>query len=89
MKVVRVFDCKGWSAEQYDELIRRMDLGGHSAPGVLFHVAGPTSEGFRAIDVYESVEAADRVAADSLMPIAMELGLTPPDVTQLDRKSVV
>ena len=48
MKVVRVFDCKGWSAEQYDELIRRMDLGGHSAPGVLFHVAGPTSEGFRA-----------------------------------------
>lgn len=61
-----------------------MDLGGHYAPGVLFHVAGPTREGFRAIDVYDSLEAADRLAADSVMPIAMELGLTPPDVTQFD-----
>ena len=84
MKVARVFDCKGWTAEQYDELIRRMDLRGHSAPGVLFHVAGPTDDGFRAIDVYESLAAADRLAAESVIPIATELGLTPPDVTQFD-----
>lgn len=84
MKVVRVFDGKGWSAAQYDELIRRMDLGGRTAPGVLFHVAGPTEEGFRAIDVYESVEAADRLASESVIPIAMQLGLTPPDVTQFE-----
>jgi hypothetical protein len=84
MKVARVFDGKGWTPEQYDELIRRMDLHGHSAPGVLFHVAGPTQEGFRAIDVYESLEAADRLATDSVIPIAMDLGLTPPEVSQFE-----
>lgn len=84
MKVARVFECKGWTATQYDELIRRMDLGGHTAPGVLFHVAGPTEDGFRVMDVYASVEAADRLASESVIPIAMELGLTPPDVTQFD-----
>ena len=89
MKVVRVFDGKGWTAEQYDELIRRMDLRGHSAPGVLFHVAGPTEEGFRAIDLYESLEAADRLATDSVVPIAMELGLTPPEVSQFEVHNIL
>jgi hypothetical protein len=84
MSVVRVFECKGWTAAQYDELIGRMDLGGHTAPGVLFHVAGPTDEGFRVIDVYTSVEAADRLASERIIPIATELGLTPPDVSQFE-----
>jgi hypothetical protein len=89
MKVARIFECKGWTAAEYDELIRQMDLGGQAAPGVLFHVAGPTPEGFRAIDVYESVEAADRVASDRVMPIATSLGLTPPDVSQFDVHNVL
>ena len=89
MKVARVFEGKGWTAEQYDELIRRMDLGGHAAPGVLFHVAGPTEDGFRAIDVYESLEAADRLATESVVPIALELGLTPPDVLQFEVHNIL
>jgi hypothetical protein len=89
MTIARIFECKGWTAEQYDELMARMDLGGHSAPGVLFHVAGPTEEGFRAIDVYASQEAADRLATEKVVPIAMELGLTPPDVTQFDVHNIL
>jgi len=84
MAVVRVFECKGWTAAQYDQLIAGMDLGGRSAPGVLFHVAGPTDEGFRAVDVYDSVESADRLATEKVMPVAMALGLTPPEVRQFE-----
>ena len=89
MAVARIFECPGWTAEQYDQLIARMDLGGHSAPGVLFHVAGPTPDGFRAIDVYDSIESADRLAMDSVIPIATSLGLTPPEVTQFDVHNVL
>jgi hypothetical protein len=30
-----------------------MELNGHTAPGVLFHWAGKTADGMRAVDVYE------------------------------------
>ena len=33
MAIARVFDGKGWTPQQYDRLIERMDLGGRSAPG--------------------------------------------------------
>lgn len=89
MAVVRVFECKGWTSEQYDELIARMELAGHAAPGVLFHVAGPTDDGFRAIDVYDSLESADRLANEKVIPIVMALGLTPPEISQFDVHSTL
>jgi hypothetical protein len=89
MTVARIFECKGWTAEQYDELIARMDLGGRSAPGVLFHAAGPTEAGFRVVDVYASQEAADRLATEKVVPIAMDLGLAPPEVTQFEVHNIL
>jgi hypothetical protein len=82
MAVARTFDCHGWSAGQYDELIRRMDLSGASAPGVLFHWAAVTDDGMRAVDVYESREAADRLAGGLIAPLCSELGLPMPEVTE-------
>ena len=57
---------------------------GKSAPGVMFHWAAVTDDGMRAVDVYESREAADRLVADSIGPIAGELGLALPEVTELE-----
>lgn len=84
MAIARVFEGRGWTAEQYEELIARMDLGGHSAPGVLFHWATVTEDGVRATDVYASQEDADRLAAERVGPRAMELGLAPPEITQYE-----
>jgi len=39
MMMAREFNGRGWTAEQYDALIDRMQLGGRSAPGVVFHWA--------------------------------------------------
>jgi hypothetical protein len=84
MAVVREFDAKGWTPEDYDQLIGRMELGGHSAPGVLFHWAARTDHGMRAVDVYESRAAADRLAQEQIGPLAAALGLAPPDITEYE-----
>ena len=89
MAIARVFDGKGWTVEQYDRLIERLAerLGlpaGRSAPGVLFHWAAPSSDGVRAVDVYESREAADRLAQEQIGPIAGELGLPAPAISEYE-----
>ena len=82
MAIARVFEGRGWTLEQYDELMTRMDLGGHSAPGVLFHWAAATDAGVRAVDVYESREAADRLVQEKVGPISAALGLPAPEVSE-------
>jgi len=84
MAIARVFECRGWTPSTYDQVIERMDIGGHSAPGVLFHWATETADGMRAVDVYRTREDADRVAADKVGPIAQELGLPMPEITEFE-----
>ena len=94
MAIARVFEGKGWTADQYDELIKRLgdQLGlasGQSAPGVLFHWAAPTREGMRAVDVYASREDADRLVGQSVGPIAGEMGLSLPEITELEVHNIL
>jgi hypothetical protein len=84
MAIAREFHGKGWTGEQYDALIDRMSLGGHSAPGVLFHWAAISDEGVHAVDVYESREAADRLVQEKVGPISAELGLAPPEIREYE-----
>ena len=84
MTIARMFEGKGWTAAQYDRLIERMDLGGRSAPGVLFHWAAETGDGIRAVDVYDSREAADALASERIAPLAQELGLPPPEISEYE-----
>ena len=89
MAIARMFEGKGWTTEQYDELIGKLvaELGlapGKSAPGVVLHWATATAEGVRAVDVYESREAADRLVQDHIGPIAGSLGLPLPEITEYE-----
>lgn len=84
MAIARIFEAKGWTKAQYDALLSRMNLGGHSAPGVLFHWAAQTPDGMRAVDVYESREAADRLVQEKIAPLAQALQLPLPAVTELE-----
>jgi hypothetical protein len=89
MTIARVFEGKGWTAAQYDELMKhlvdRLDLEpGRPAPGVLFHWAAATDDGMRAVDVYESREAADRLISETIGPIAGSLGLPLPEITEYE-----
>jgi hypothetical protein len=84
MAIARMFEGKGWTAAQYDRLIERMNLDGRTAPGVLFHWAAETEDGIRAVDVYESREAADALVSERVAPLAQELGLPPPEISELE-----
>lgn len=94
MAVARVFEGKGWTPEQYDKLISvlldRLGRGDRAAPGVLFHWVTQTDDGMRATDVYESRQAADSLVQDHVAPIAAELGLPLPEITEFEvRKYLV
>ncbi len=89
MPIARVFDGKGWTPEQYDALIEKMQLGGRSAPGVLFHWAAQTSDGMRAVDVYESREAADRLVNEKVGPAAAALGLPIPHISEFQVHAIL
>ena len=89
MAIARIFEGKGWTTAQYDELIAKLvaDLGlapGRTAPGVLFHWAAATDNGMRATDVYESREAADALVQEQIGPVAGELGLPLPEISEYE-----
>lgn len=84
MVIAREFHGKGWTGDQYDALMVRMNLGGHSAPGVLFHWAAATDDGMHAVDVYESRQAADQLVRDQVGPISAELGLEAPEIREYE-----
>lgn len=81
MALARTFNGKGWTPQQYDTLIARINDGRTAPPGVLYHWAAQTAEGMYAVDVYENREAADRLA-QGLGPLVQELGLPMPEVSE-------
>lgn len=81
--IVLVLDLPGVTSEQYDELCRRLSGGtplqtiddfhrvGYE---IVAHVAGPTPDGWRVIDVWPSDEAHERFR-EKWMPLLDELGI--------------
>jgi hypothetical protein len=63
-------------------------LEGEAPEGLVVHVAGPTDEGFRMIDVWESEAAWLRFRADRLAPLSEGL-LHPPIARALELAHVV
>jgi len=62
--VLMIHDSPGGTQEQYEEVGARLsESGGFNslddwpADGILSHTAGPTDDGWRVIDVWESEEA--------------------------------
>ena len=80
MPVVMVHDSPGVTQEQYEQVGARLTEGRglHSlsdwpVAGILSHTAGPTADGWRVIDVWESEEAFQRFG-EVIGPVLEELG---------------
>jgi hypothetical protein len=61
MPIAFLFEARGVSAAEYDGLMERLGRAEVSSPapdGFIAHLAGPTDGGWRALDVWESEEAA-------------------------------
>ncbi len=60
MAIAMIFDVPGLSQEQYDQVRREVSPDNKRPAGMLYHVGGPTEDGWRVIEVWESQEAVDR-----------------------------
>jgi hypothetical protein len=66
---------------QYDALIASMGMqpgGPHVAPGLLFHFAVQTGDGFHVTDVWDSVAAFEEYAKDQVAPALIAIGVPAP-----------
>jgi hypothetical protein len=66
MSTAFLFELPGVTKEQYDALMRDLDLRGHPAPGNHVHVAGPMEGGWWALDVWESPERLQQYVDEKL-----------------------
>jgi len=83
MAIGAYFRHRGFTAEKYDETIRRLEAAGESAPpGRLSHVALEADGEIEVFDVWESQEALEAWGPEGFVPILIELGveLRPPTI---------
>jgi len=78
MSVVVIATTPGMSAQVYDRSQALMGLAGKLPDGCSAHIAGPSSEGWRVVAVWESADAAREFMAGTLRPALSELGVAPP-----------
>jgi hypothetical protein len=88
MAIGVLFEFPGVTQAQYDEVLKRLtggrtlkSLSDWPVKGVLSHVAGPTPNGWRVVDVWQSEADLQKFAA-VLMPILQDVGFpnVPPQV---------
>jgi hypothetical protein len=65
---VRV-EVPGLTAERYSGMHSIVGPKSLATPGFIFHLAGPTQDGWYMIDVWESKEEYDRFMRDVIMPM--------------------
>ena len=65
------------SADQYDDIIKRLEAAGSGTPeGRLYHVCFGADDSLQVFDIWESQQAFDDFGA-TLMPILQEVGVDP------------
>jgi hypothetical protein len=85
MPVAFILDFDDEDPRKYDEVVERMGLRGRTPPGALFHVAGPGPDGgWRVCDVWESDDAFNAFAAEKIIPLSQEAGLSAPAITRFE-----
>jgi hypothetical protein len=69
MPIAHIIDMPGASVRDYEQAFSAIHPDGAWPAGQLDHIAGPTADGFRVIDVWESAEAFERFERDVLEPL--------------------
>jgi hypothetical protein len=79
MPIGVLFEFRGVTKADYEKVVDRLTKGkglkrlsDWPAPGILFHVAGPTDNGWRVVDVWES-EKAFADFGEKLRPVMQEV----------------
>jgi hypothetical protein len=73
-----IMEFPGATKQQYDAVMKDLNLGGKMPSGGLCHIAGPGENGWRVVDVWESQAAFDKFFNDKLRDTMTKNNLTPP-----------
>jgi len=77
MAITVVFTPKSMTAALYDDILKRLEKAGASAPqGRLYHVCYGSSSQLNVTDVWESQETFEKFG-QTLMPILQQVGVDP------------
>jgi hypothetical protein len=76
MPILLRFTSPGFTAEKYDETLKRLQQAGQEAPaGRIYHVCWGDKENLRVSDIWESREDFEKFG-QTLRPILEDLGVT-------------
>ena len=78
MATAIMLEFQGATLEQYDQILKLMNLQGQTPPQALFHVCGTMEGGIRIVDVWDSAEAFEKFSQEQIAPFSKQVGLTQP-----------
>jgi hypothetical protein len=80
MAIALYMEFPGFTEQQYESVLRELNLGGHLAPGGVLHCAGPMEEGagWRVVDVWESQADFERFRREKLDAAMRKIGAEMP-----------
>ena len=73
MAVVTTLDIAGLTAEDYSRILDRIGVEKRPAGGIYQHLAHPTDDGYRIIEIWDDRESLETFLQDILFPAAQEL----------------
>ena len=76
MSTVMLMEWSGVTPEQYNQVMRNLDLDKNPQTGSIFHVAGFTAGTLHVLDVWESQQAFERFQKDRLAAAVQKVGIT-------------
>ena len=89
MAITAVFEVPGFTAAQYNQVIKDLEKAGQGKPkGRTHHSSSIMPGGFYVVDLWESQEKLDKFA-QVLMPILVRNGVTPPQPKIMPTHNVI
>jgi hypothetical protein len=76
MAVGLVFNAPGVTESQYRQVLNQVSPDNQPAPGLLYHAAGASADGFCVIEVWESQAVVDRFFKEKLGAALQAAGIT-------------
>jgi hypothetical protein len=77
MAIAVIFDLPDATQDEYNAVERELGHGDDvsNVPGLQFHAAGPSADGLRVIECWDSQEALDRFVGEELAPAMQRAGV--------------
>ena len=76
MSTVMLMEWAGITQDQYNQVVRALDLENNPSAGGIFHVAGFRAGTLQVVDIWESQQAFERFQKERLTAAAQKVGIT-------------